>query len=177
MKRLLILNGLMGSGKSTFIKENKLEDFTLSSDELRIKMAGFDMSENGLVISQKKDRQVWASHNYDDGKYTTNDYDWAVYSTAYGDGVYDGGNYRFCVDAGAIGILPLELITDNQKLEEAKSLGFVIEGELSANFETDGNGCFDVEIYNKDNEGVKKFDINTGNIEEDEDEYQDEEWD
>ena len=50
----------MGSGKSTFIKENKLEDFTLSSDELRIKMAGFDMSENGLVISQKKDRQVWA---------------------------------------------------------------------------------------------------------------------
>ena len=60
MKKLLILNGLMGSGKSTFIKENKLEDFTLSSDELRIKMAGFDMSENGLVISQKKDRQVWA---------------------------------------------------------------------------------------------------------------------
>ena len=51
----------MGSGKSTFIKENKLEDFTLSSDELRIKMAGFDMSENGLVISQKKDRQVWST--------------------------------------------------------------------------------------------------------------------
>ena len=61
MKKLLILNGLMGSGKSTFIKENKLEDFTLSSDELRIKMAGFDMSENGLVISQKKDRQVWST--------------------------------------------------------------------------------------------------------------------
>ena len=60
MKKLLILNGLMGSGKSTLIKENKLENFTLSSDELRIKMAGFDMSENGLVISQKKDRQVWA---------------------------------------------------------------------------------------------------------------------
>jgi len=61
MKKLLILNGLMGSGKSTFIKENKLEDFTLSSDELRIKMAGFDMFENGLVISQKKDRQVWST--------------------------------------------------------------------------------------------------------------------
>lgn len=61
MKRLLILNGVMGSGKSTFIKENKLEGFTLSSDELRVKMAGFDMSENGLVISQKKDRQVWST--------------------------------------------------------------------------------------------------------------------
>lgn len=60
MKKLLILNGVMGSGKSTFIKENHLEDFVISSDELRIKMAGFDMSENGLVISQKKDRQVWA---------------------------------------------------------------------------------------------------------------------
>lgn len=59
MKKLLILNGVMGSGKSTFIKQNHLEDFVISSDELRIKMAGFDMSENGLVISQKKDRQVW----------------------------------------------------------------------------------------------------------------------
>lgn len=60
MKKLLILNGIMGAGKSTFIKENKLEDFVLSSDELRIKMAGFDMSENGLVISSKQDRQVWS---------------------------------------------------------------------------------------------------------------------
>lgn len=59
MKKLLILNGVMGAGKSHFIKENKLEDFVLSSDELRIKMAGFDMSENGLVISSRKDRQVW----------------------------------------------------------------------------------------------------------------------
>lgn len=61
MKKLLILNGVMGSGKSTFIKQNHLEDFIISSDELRIKMAGFDMSENGLVISQKKDRQVWST--------------------------------------------------------------------------------------------------------------------
>ena len=57
MKKLLILNGLMASGKSTFIKDNHLEDFTISSDDLRIKIAGFDMSENGLVISSKKDRQ------------------------------------------------------------------------------------------------------------------------
>lgn len=59
MKKLLILNGVMGAGKSHFIKENNLEDFTLSSDELRIKMAGFDMSENGMIISSRKDRQVW----------------------------------------------------------------------------------------------------------------------
>lgn len=138
---------------------------------------GFYIGDICYVLTEEQYDNMWASHNYDDGKYTTNDYDWAVYSTAYGDGIYDGGNYRFCVDAGAIGILPLELITDNQKLEEAKSLGLVIEGELSANFETDSNGCFDVEIYNKDNKSVKKFDINTGDIEEDEDEYQDEEWD
>lgn len=49
----------MGSGKSHYIKENNLEDFTLLSDALRIKMAGFDMSENGMIISSKKDRQVW----------------------------------------------------------------------------------------------------------------------
>lgn len=59
MKKLLILNGVMGSGKSHYIKENNLEDFTLSSDELRIKMAGFDMSKNGMIISSRKDRQVW----------------------------------------------------------------------------------------------------------------------
>lgn len=49
----------MGAGKSHFIKENNLGDFTLSSDELRIKMAGFDVSENGMIISSRKDRQVW----------------------------------------------------------------------------------------------------------------------
>lgn len=59
MKKLLILNGVMGSGKSHYIKENNLGDFTLSSDELRIKMAGFDVSENGMIISSRKDRQVW----------------------------------------------------------------------------------------------------------------------
>lgn len=49
----------MGAGKSHFIKENNLGDFTLSSDELRIKVAGFDVSENGMIISSRKDRQVW----------------------------------------------------------------------------------------------------------------------
>ena len=63
---------------------------------------GFYIGDICYVLTEEQYDNMWASHNYDDGKYTTNDYDWAVYSTAYGDGIYDGGNYRFCVDAGAI---------------------------------------------------------------------------
>lgn len=67
----------------------------------------------------------------------------------------------FCVDAGAIGIMPLELIADKEKLESARKLGLVIEGELFANFTTTSCGYFEVEVYDMYNKSVEKFDINT----------------
>ena len=35
MRTLLLLRGAMGSGKSTFIKENGLEPYTLEADRFR----------------------------------------------------------------------------------------------------------------------------------------------
>ena len=36
MKKLLLLRGAPASGKSTFIKENNLEPYVISSDNLRL---------------------------------------------------------------------------------------------------------------------------------------------
>ena len=60
MKTLLLLRGVPGSGKSTWIKENNLENYTISSDELRIKYAGFEYDLDGKIkISNKKEKLVW----------------------------------------------------------------------------------------------------------------------
>ncbi len=36
MRKLVILRGAMGCGKSSFIKEHNLERFTLNSDQIRL---------------------------------------------------------------------------------------------------------------------------------------------
>ena len=36
MRTLVLLRGSSGCGKSTFIKEHKLDDYTLSSDSFRL---------------------------------------------------------------------------------------------------------------------------------------------
>lgn len=60
MKKLVILSGLPGSGKSTFIKENGLEGYTISSDTIRSLYAGLEMNKDGdITISGKYDDIVW----------------------------------------------------------------------------------------------------------------------
>lgn len=60
MRDLYILQGLPGSGKSTFIKNNGIEHYTICPDDLRILYAGFETKPNGLkTISQKQDNKVW----------------------------------------------------------------------------------------------------------------------
>lgn len=44
MRKLFILRGAMGSGKSTFIKDNKLEDYTLNADKIRLMYNFFKMT-------------------------------------------------------------------------------------------------------------------------------------
>jgi len=46
MRKLVILRGAMGSGKSTFIKEHNLENFTLSSDQIRLMFNSPQMNIN-----------------------------------------------------------------------------------------------------------------------------------
>lgn len=46
MRKLVILRGAQGCGKSTFIKENNLERFTLSADQIRLMYSSPEMTIN-----------------------------------------------------------------------------------------------------------------------------------
>ncbi|WRW34115.1 RNA ligase [Staphylococcus phage CF1] len=60
MKQLVLMRGAPGAGKSTFIKENGLEPYTISPDKLRQMHTSPVYNEQGIkVISQKHDNQVW----------------------------------------------------------------------------------------------------------------------
>ena len=60
MRNLIILRGIPASGKSTWIKNNELEQFTVSSDALRLLYAGIEYDLEGHQrISQKADKKVW----------------------------------------------------------------------------------------------------------------------
>lgn len=60
MRYLVLLRGSPGVGKSTWIKENNLEDYTISSDKLRIliQSPALDIYGNPY-ISQTNDSKVW----------------------------------------------------------------------------------------------------------------------
>jgi predicted kinase len=60
MRILVLTRGAMGSGKSTFIKENFLEQYTLSADTIRLLCQSPILKpDGGLGISQNNDRKVW----------------------------------------------------------------------------------------------------------------------
>lgn len=60
MRNLIILHGIPASGKSTWVKKNELEQFTVSSDALRLLYAGVEYDLEGHQrISQKADKKVW----------------------------------------------------------------------------------------------------------------------
>lgn len=61
MRNLFILRGAPGSGKSTWIKENNLEPYTLSTDALRLMyQSPVTTPEGTMAISQNNDTAVWA---------------------------------------------------------------------------------------------------------------------
>lgn len=60
MQYLVLLRGAPASGKSTFIKEHKLEPYTLCADQIRMQVSSPVLNTNGeFVISQKQDKYVW----------------------------------------------------------------------------------------------------------------------
>jgi len=60
MKKLLLLRGAPASGKSTLIKDNNLEPYVISSDNLRLMVAGLSMDLDGnMKTSQDLNRKVW----------------------------------------------------------------------------------------------------------------------
>jgi len=63
MRYLLLTIGTPASGKSTFIKENNLEAYTIEPDDIRLKIQSpvyaLKDNEEKIVISQDNDKRVW----------------------------------------------------------------------------------------------------------------------
>ncbi len=60
MKKLVVLRGNIGSGKSTFIKNNNLEMYTLSPDTIRLMFNSPEMTINySEMIPQYNNKKVW----------------------------------------------------------------------------------------------------------------------
>ena len=60
MRYLFVLRGAPASGKSTWIKENELEPYTISTDSLRLMyQSPVTTIEGDRAISQNHDKQVW----------------------------------------------------------------------------------------------------------------------
>ena len=60
MRTLLLLRGAPGCGKSTFIKNNNLEQYALSADEIRLKCQSAQQTIYGSeTISQNNDTTTW----------------------------------------------------------------------------------------------------------------------
>ena len=60
MRRLAILRGIPGAGKSTWLKENKLEQFTICPDNIRLLFNSPETDSAGrMSISQKQNKRVW----------------------------------------------------------------------------------------------------------------------
>ena len=60
MRYLYLLRGAPGSGKSTWIKNNELEPYTLSADAIRQMVSGLTYNIKGeRIIPQDYDGQVW----------------------------------------------------------------------------------------------------------------------
>ena len=60
MRKLLMLRGLPGCGKSSFIEKNKLSDYTVSSDQIRLLYGSTLIDIDGKIgISSAEDKTVW----------------------------------------------------------------------------------------------------------------------
>ena len=60
MRTLFILRGCPASGKSTWVKENHLENYTISADGVRHLFQSPELDLNGnYITSSKNDGIVW----------------------------------------------------------------------------------------------------------------------
>lgn len=60
IRTLVLMRGAMGAGKSTFIKENNLQQYVLSADDIRLLFQTPVMTETGkFAINSKNDGRVW----------------------------------------------------------------------------------------------------------------------
>lgn len=64
MKYLYVLRGAPGCGKSTFIEQNNLEDYTISPDTLRMQMGSSWWTLDGIGINQSMNKKLFEDYFY-----------------------------------------------------------------------------------------------------------------
>lgn len=105
---------------------------------------GFYVGDVCYVLSNDVYYGVWGNSGWKDGyvEVPGTDFGFAVSGTAYGDGAYcDGQGRIYGVDAGVIGLVPLELVGKKNGLEN----GGVFYGEGVAEFEEE-DGVFVISL-------------------------------
>lgn len=126
---------------------------------------GFYIGDICYALADEIYSGIWGRWGYCDGKYSTPDgFAFAVAGTAHGDGEYvDQKGRLYGVDAGVIGLVPLELVKP-----EYRDGGQIFAGAGDATFEA-CDGVFSVSLPN----GTVIL-INTDYAEEYEEEYDEE---
>lgn len=130
------------------LEENLNENYKEYVHEQTSTQKGFYIGDICYALDDDTYDTVWGGANYVDGKYDVNGYSFIVGSTAYGDGEYtDQHGNVYGVDAGNIGIVPLELCTGDSE-DNLKHLGNVLYTTGVATFECE-NGIFDIATPNE----------------------------
>lgn len=107
---------------------------------------GFYIGDVCYVLADDIYHDVWGANGYRDGVVEARGFKFAVSGTAFGDGTYyDREGYEYGVDAGVIGLVPLELVE-----KDGADGGRVILGGGEATFEAE-DGVFFVSLPNGDN--------------------------
>ena len=133
--------------------------FTVHSEK------GFYLGDICYVLGDETYYGVWGGNHYEDGCFEVGEggFQFVVAGTAYGDGTYfDGQGHEYGVDAGVIGLVPLELVGKEDGLSDGRVC--LCGGE--AEFEVE-DGVFFVSLPNGEN-----VIINTA-AEEDEEDWED----
>ena len=104
---------------------------------------GFYVGDICYVLNEDIYYNFWGKKkNFTNGIFEVNGFSFAVGSTAHGDGVYyDTDCHEYPVDAGVIGLVPLELVSK----KEGSGAVFELWGEAEFNCE---DGVFDIFLPN-----------------------------
>lgn len=110
---------------------------------------GFYVGDICYAMREDLYDNVWGKQcHYEDGIFEAEGYRFAVAGTAYGDGTYYDSNGReYGVDAGVIGVVPLELV-DESRIERGYIWGGHIFNNTTECFFDAGEGIFDIEMNN-----------------------------
>lgn len=174
MRNLVILRGCPGSGKSTWVKEMGLENYTLCSDTLRMLTESpiIVETEQREAISQKNDKYVWQllfellEKRMSRGEFVVVD---ATHSRSSDFSRYNNlcEKYRYRRYYVDFTNVPIEICKErNLKRENYKRVPENVIDKMYSRFKTQGktSGWVEVSKDNFWNEiGIKLFDMNKYN--------------